>query len=130
MLRLLSFAEKELGMQVKDLERQLHYNNILSPYPYYEIPLDIFGIPVREASWIIDVKAVKDNAVLIVGSAHMNNMLNSELQEMYHMLPIDCTCDKDFSDMLDISRHHFINLDNSLVGFRLSEIINMLQKIA
>jgi hypothetical protein len=32
--------KKELGIQVKDLEEKLHYNNILSPYPYYEIPLD------------------------------------------------------------------------------------------
>ncbi|MBS0286690.1 MAG: hypothetical protein JSR17_05300 [Proteobacteria bacterium] len=125
MLRLLSFAEKELSIQVKDLEGELHYNNILSPYPYYETPLDAFGIPLREASWVIDVKAVKEDAVLIVGTAHMNNMINSELQEMYYILPIDCTCDKDFSDMLGVTQHNHIDLDKSLAGIKLDEIINI-----
>ncbi|MBI2792206.1 MAG: hypothetical protein HYX61_09615 [Gammaproteobacteria bacterium] len=127
MLRLLSFAEKELGIQVKDLEGQLHYNNKLSPYPYYEIPLDAFGIPVREASWVIDVKAVKEGAVLIVGTAHMNNMINSELQEMYYILPIDCTCDKDFSDMFGVAQHNHIDLDKSLAGLKLDDIVKMAQ---
>ncbi|MCS5712838.1 MAG: hypothetical protein AB7V32_02135 [Candidatus Berkiella sp.] len=127
MLCLLSFAEKELSIQVKDLEGKLHYNNILSRYPYYEIPLDAFGIPVREASWIIDVKAVKEGSVLIVGTAHMNNMINSELQEMYYILPIDCTCDKAFSDMLGVTQHNHIDLDKSLAGIKLDDIINMVQ---
>ncbi|MBN9289465.1 MAG: hypothetical protein J0H47_16175 [Gammaproteobacteria bacterium] len=127
MLRLLSFAEKELGIKVKDLEGRLHYNNILSPYPYYEISLDVFGIPVREASWVIDVMAVKESAVLIVGSGHMNNMINSELKDIYHMLPIDCTCDRDYSDMLAITQHNHIDLDKSLIGYKLDDMINMVQ---
>jgi hypothetical protein len=47
----------------------------------------------------------------------MNNMINSELQEMYYILPIDCTCDKDFSDMLGVTQHNHIDLDKSLVGW-------------
>lgn len=127
-LRLISFADKELGMQVKDLEGQLHYNNKISPYPYYEIPLDVFGIPVREASWFIDVKAVKQSAVLIVGCGHMNAMINGELQDMYHVLPIDCSYDKGFSDMLGITQHHHINVERSLVKLELDQIIDMVRK--
>lgn len=128
MLRLMSFAKKELGMQVKDLEGQLHYNNMLSPFPYYEIPLDAFGIPVREASWFIDVKAVNESAVLIVGCAHMNNMINGELQNMYHVLPIDCSYDKGFSDMLGITQHNHIDVERSLAKLGLDQIIDMVGK--
>jgi hypothetical protein len=124
MIRLLSFAEEQ-GFEVKDLEEALHYNNELSPYPYHEIPDEKFGIPAREASWIIDAKALRKNAIFILGSGHMNSILNSELTEMYHMLPIDCTCDKAFSDMLNISQHHFIDLDKSINQFSLDEIIEM-----
>lgn len=124
MLRFLAFT-KELGLEVKDLEGALHYNNKLSPYPYHEIPYEQFGIPAREASWIIDAKALNKNAIFILGSGHMNSILNSELKEMYHMLPIDCTCDRAFSDMLNISQHHFIELHNSVNQFSLDEIIEM-----
>jgi len=125
---LLSFAANQLKMQAKDLEGELHYHNALSPYPYYEIPLDAFGIPVREASWIIDVKAVKESAILIVGTAHMNNMINSELKEMYHILPIDCSCDKNFSDMLGVTQHNHIDMHRSLAGLGLNELVNIAKK--
>jgi hypothetical protein len=122
-IRLLSFAKEDLGFDVKDLEAELHYKNLLSPYPYHEIPETIFGIETREASWIIDAKAIKKNAIMIVGCGHMNSMLNCELKNTYHILPIDCSGDKKFSDMLDISQHHFISLENSVSRFTLDELI-------
>ncbi len=121
--RLISFAKVSLGIQIKDLEGALHYKNILSPYPYHGIPEEIFGIDAREASWIIDAKSLKANNIMIVGSGHLNSILNSELKEMYSILPIDCTCDKDFSDMLSISQHNFIPLTWSTNHLSLNDII-------
>ena len=126
--RLISFAKEGLGIQVKDLEGALHYKNTLSPYPYHGIPEQIFGVDAREASWIIDVKALKENNIMIVGSGHLNSILNSELKEMYSILPIDCTTDKEFSDMLSISQHHFIPLDWSTNHLSLDEIIVMSER--
>lgn len=127
MLRLLSFAKMDLGIQVKDLEERLHFNHMLSPYPYFEIPKEAFGIPIREASWIADVKNIRENGTLIIGSGHMNSILNSELKEIFHMLPIDCSCDREYSDMLSISQHNFISLDKSLIHVNFDEIINMVK---
>ena len=122
MLCLLTFA-KQLGFDVKDLEFELHYQDKLTRYPYHAIPYDQFGEQAREQSWVIDTKSLNKNAILIVGSGHMNNILNSELKEFYHLLPIDCTCDKAFSDMLSIFQHNFINVDKSLNSLSLDEII-------
>jgi hypothetical protein len=66
---------------------------------------------------------------MIVGSAHLNNILNSELQNMYFILPIDCTGDKEFSDMLSISQHNFIEIDRSVDHLTLDELIKLSEKI-
>jgi len=129
MLCLLTFA-KQLGFNVKDLESELHYQDKLTQYPYHAIPYEQFGEQAREQSWIVDTKSLNKNAILIVGSGHMNNILNSELKEFYHMLPIDCTCDKAFSNMLSIFQHNFINVDKSLNRFSLDEIIQMVKRSA
>ncbi|MFA6303230.1 MAG: hypothetical protein WC627_08885 [Legionella sp.] len=126
-LWLISYASDDLGFQIKDLEASLHYNNQLSPYPYLEIPEQEFGIKARESSWIIDAKELNDNNIMIVGSGHLNSILNSELKNMYCILPINCSVDKGFSDMLNISHHNFIELDKSLHHLTLDEIIKMIE---
>mgnify|MGYP006117922753 CR=1 FL=1 len=123
--RLMSYARENLRIQVKDLDRALHYKNTISPYPYHEIPEENFGIEAREASWIVDAKALRKSNILIVGPGHFNSLLNSELKEMYFILPIDCTCDQDFSDMLAISQHNFIPMAWSTNHLALDEIITM-----
>lgn len=128
--RLISFAQNKLGFQVKDLEQELHYKNRLCPYPYHDIPEPHFGIDAREASWIIDAKKINKNQIMIVGSGHLNNLLNSSLQDNYHILPIDCSGDKEFSDMLSITQHHFISLDKSVNQFTLDEMIKMVQEVS
>ena len=127
--RLMVFAQENLAMHVQDLEGYLHYQNQLSPYPYHEIPEQEFGIEVREASWISDVTALKKANIMIVGAGHLNNLLNSELKNSYYLLPIDCTSDKDFSDMLSISQHNFIAIENSTQHLSLDEILAMVEKL-
>lgn len=128
-LQLLSYARNTLGFHVKDLEASLHYNNQLSPYPYHEIPEEELGEKAREASWIVEAKELHESNIMIVGSAHLNNILNSELQNMYFILPIDCTGDKEFSDMLSISQHNFIEIDRSVDHLTLDELIKLSEKI-
>ncbi|HAU3487114.1 TPA: hypothetical protein F7027_08975 [Legionella pneumophila] len=126
--QLISFAKASLGMQFKDLEGELHYNNLICAYPYHEIPEPNFGIEARESSWIIDAEEIKDNKVMIVGSGHLNNLLNSSLKERHYIVPIDCTGDKEFSELLSISQHHFISLDKNVSHLSLDEIIEMSEK--
>lgn len=125
--RLISFAQKTLGVKVKDLEEALHYKGRLCPYPYHEIPEHYFGINAREASWIIDAEKIKENKVMIVGSGHLNNLLNSALKESNHILPIDCTGDIEFSKLLSISQHHFVSLDKKVNHLSHNEIIEMVK---
>lgn len=92
----------------------------------HEIPEPTFGIEAREASWIIDAKALRKNNVMIVGSGHLNNLLNGELKEIYSILPIDY--DKDSSDMLTISQYNFIPMTWNTNHLSLDEIIVMSEK--
>jgi hypothetical protein len=123
--RLFSFASTDLHMHVKDLEEKLHYKNILSPYPYHDIPEDIFGEKYREVSWVIDINTVGESAVLIVGAGHLNSILNSELKNKFILLPINCTCDRKYSDKLAITDRNFIELQCNLSALSLDEIINI-----
>ena len=50
-------------------------------------------------------------------------MLNSELNNIYHILPIDCSGDREFSDMLDISQYNFISLNKNISQFTLDDLI-------
>ncbi|WP_133137200.1 hypothetical protein [Legionella rowbothamii] len=122
---LLSFAQTNLCIQVKDLEAKLHYGDIEAPYPYHEIPEEEFGIDAREQSWIIDIKTLGKGAVLILGAEHLNNIVNSELKNNFTIVPINCTCDKKYSDKLSITNHNFIALEYNLNQLTLDEIINM-----
>lgn len=120
--KLMSIAQKDLGFIVKDLEQTLHYEGIVSPYPYLDIPEERFGIKVREDSWIIDTKLINTHAVMIVGTGHLMNMTHSELKNSYHILPIDCSGDKLFSDMIGVSDCHFIEVTQCVDHLSLKEL--------
>ncbi len=127
--RLIQFSLTDLAIHVKDLESKLHYNNIETPYPYHDLPEGMISEEIREASWIIDANALNDNAILILGAGHLNGILNSKLKDTFVVLPINCTCDKRYSDALSITNSNFIDLENNLTPLTLDEIINIAQKI-
>jgi len=126
-IKTIDYAKEKLGFEVSDLEKELHYKNIRSPYPYHDIPEADFGMKAREESWIEDAEKINTNQVMIVGSGHLNNLLNSRLRERYYILPIDCSGDKEFSDMLSISQHNFISIDKKLNPLSLNEIIEKVE---
>lgn len=64
---------------------------------------------------------------MIVGTAHLKSILSSELQTIYHILPIDCSGDRDFSDMLQISQEYFIEINKSLQNFTLDNLVEMVE---
>jgi hypothetical protein len=123
---LIQFADTA-GFHVKDLESNLHYNNIETPYPYHDIPEGIISEKTREASWIIYTTILGKNAILILGAGHLNRILNSELENNFVMLPINCTCEKQYSDNLSITSKNFIAMEYNLSALTFNEIIKKAQ---
>jgi hypothetical protein len=112
-------------MSVKDLEGVLHYKQKETPYPYHDIPENVFGIEAREASWIIDIKALGKNAIVNLGAGHLNSIATNELKETFVILPINCTCDKRYSDTLSITSSNFIGFERNLIHLTFDEIIDI-----
>lgn len=127
MFRLMAYSENQLGYDVFDLEASLHYKSIRSPYPYHEIPITDFGIPCRESSWVHDIKSTGKSAVLVVGTGHLHRMSNSELNNIYRILSIDCTGDREFSEMLSVTKYNHIDMPYDTSELSFDELVKLVE---
>jgi hypothetical protein len=122
---LFEFSQKVLSMQVIDLDEKLEYKGVKIAYPYHEIPVNDFGIDIREKSWITDISALKKSSILILGAGHLNNILNSVLKNEFEIVPINVTSDAEYSKKLSIDKSNLIELHCNLSQMTLSEITEL-----